>query len=182
MTDPEPLFAHGVVAALATVISPPPVLRTWGTRIRWPGPAGAAVIGVRREVPDDLDVVAQAVASRTAVVVVGDVAGLEHAGVREVLPRDCAPADLAAAVQRLSPSAAAANRASAAVAEPTARELEVVTLLAQGMTNREIASTLFISEHTVRNHVGHLFAKLGVNSRTQAVVKAGSLGWLRLPG
>lgn len=183
MTDPEPLFAHGVIAALAPIVSPPPVLRAWGTSIRWPGPAGAAVIGVRRDVPDDLDVVAQAIASRTAVVVVGGVEGLLQAGVREVLPRDCAPADLAAALQRLTPAAAAsAQRAAASVTEPTARELEVVTLLAQGMTNREIASTLFISEHTVRNHVGHLFAKLGVNSRTQAVVKAGSLGWLRLPG
>ena len=50
------------------------------------------------------------------------------------------------------------------------------------MSNRDIAGNLFISEHTVRNHLGHIFGKLGVTSRTQAVIKAGEVGWLRLPG
>lgn len=73
------------------------------------------------------------------------------------------------------------RRGSTGPTEPTARELEVTTLLAQGLSNREIAGALFISEHTVRNHLGHVFSKLGVSSRTQAVVRAGQLGWLRLP-
>ena len=102
-------------------------------------------------------------------------------GVARVLARDCQPADLAYALQSL-PKRPRTRRTGTNASEPTARELDVVELLAQGMTNREIANALFISEHTVRNHVGHVFSKLGVNSRTQAVMKAGRLGWLQLPG
>ncbi|MBA2441539.1 MAG: response regulator transcription factor [Rubrobacter sp.] len=52
------------------------------------------------------------------------------------------------------------------------REREVLELLALGHTNRKIAQTLFISVGTVKNHVEHIFAKLGVSDRTQAVVRA----------
>jgi DNA-binding NarL/FixJ family response regulator len=46
------------------------------------------------------------------------------------------------------------------------REAEIAELIHQGMTNREIASKLFLSERTVETHVAHIFAKLGVSSRT----------------
>jgi DNA-binding NarL/FixJ family response regulator len=52
----------------------------------------------------------------------------------------------------------------------TAREHEVLHLLAEGMTNRDIALLLKLSEHTVKNHVFHIFDKLGVSSRMEAVV------------
>lgn len=51
----------------------------------------------------------------------------------------------------------------------TARELDVLKLLVTGMGNRDIAKTLFISEHTVKNHLTSVFQKLGVSDRTQAV-------------
>ncbi len=51
----------------------------------------------------------------------------------------------------------------------TARELEVMRLLARGLTNREIASVFSISENTVKNHVNRLLAKLDVTDRTEAV-------------
>lgn len=51
----------------------------------------------------------------------------------------------------------------------TARELEVLRLLARGLTNREIASVFHISESTVKNHVNHLLAKMEVADRTEAV-------------
>ncbi len=168
------------MTALAGHLSPAPVAVVWGTRTRWPGPAGAAVIGVRADSATDLDVVRSAVLSQTPVIVVGG-DGRVVDGVREVLSRDCQPHDLVAAVLvllRQRPQSPAAD----ARTEPTRRELEVVTLLAQGLSNREIADKLFISEHTVRNHLGHVFGKLGVSSRTQAVLKAGEVGWLRLPG
>jgi DNA-binding NarL/FixJ family response regulator len=50
----------------------------------------------------------------------------------------------------------------------TAREQEVLVLLAEGMTNAELARTLFISERTANRHVSNIFTKLGVHNRTQA--------------
>jgi DNA-binding NarL/FixJ family response regulator len=54
----------------------------------------------------------------------------------------------------------------------TAREVEVLRLVAQGRSNREIAAELFIAEKTARNHVERVYAKLGVNNRTQATLAA----------
>ena len=54
----------------------------------------------------------------------------------------------------------------------TARELEVLKLVAQGMSNREIASELYISENTVKNHVRNILEKLHLHSRMEAVVYA----------
>ena len=54
----------------------------------------------------------------------------------------------------------------------SARELEVLRLVAAGKSNREIASTLVISEHTVARHVQNIFAKLGVSSRASATAFA----------
>jgi len=54
----------------------------------------------------------------------------------------------------------------------TVRESEVLTQIARGLSNSEIAEELFVSEATVRTHVGHVFAKLGVRDRAQAVVAA----------
>lgn len=51
----------------------------------------------------------------------------------------------------------------------TAREVEVLTLLATGSTNREIARGLFVTEATVKSHLAHIFTKLGVDSRSRAI-------------
>ena len=53
--------------------------------------------------------------------------------------------------------------------EPTARELEVLQLVADGLVNREIGQRLFLSEETVKSHVRHLLAKLQARSRAHAV-------------
>jgi DNA-binding NarL/FixJ family response regulator len=58
----------------------------------------------------------------------------------------------------------------------TERELEVLRLLALGRTNTEIAGELFIGERTVKTHVGHVFAKLGVRDRVAAVIRAYECG------
>jgi two-component system, NarL family, response regulator LiaR len=60
----------------------------------------------------------------------------------------------------------------------TDRELEVLPLLASGLTNREIARRLVISPGTVKHHVRHIASKLGVSDRTQAAVRAVELGLL----
>jgi DNA-binding CsgD family transcriptional regulator len=52
----------------------------------------------------------------------------------------------------------------------TAREEDILHLLAEGLSNRDIATTLKLSEHTIKNHLFHVFDKLGVSSRMEAVV------------
>jgi DNA-binding NarL/FixJ family response regulator len=58
----------------------------------------------------------------------------------------------------------------------TPREQEVLVLLADGLRNREIATRLGISEHTVKFHLAAIFGKLGASSRTEVVRKALRLG------
>jgi len=58
------------------------------------------------------------------------------------------------------------------------RELEVLELFAEGLSNREIASRLFLSPHTVKTHSSNIYGKLDVHSRTQAVARAQALGLL----
>ncbi|MFE9652994.1 response regulator [Micromonospora sp. NPDC006431] len=62
----------------------------------------------------------------------------------------------------------------------SARELEVLRLIAEGATNREAAARLFISEATVKSHVLHIYTKLGVNDRAAAVAAAFRRGLLTL--
>lgn len=60
----------------------------------------------------------------------------------------------------------------------TARELEILTLVARGFSNREIATQLFVSENTVKTHCSRAFDKLGAARRTQAVRRGKELGLL----
>ena len=60
----------------------------------------------------------------------------------------------------------------------TARELEILTLIARGFSNREIAAQLFVSENTVKTHCARAFDKLGAARRTQAVQRGKELGLL----
>ena len=62
----------------------------------------------------------------------------------------------------------------------TAREMEVIQLMAQGMANKQIALALGISEHTVKFHLSSLYAKLGISSRTEAVKRGVELGLISL--
>lgn len=72
--------------------------------------------------------------------------------------------------------------ASATSSRLTARELEILRLLARGLTNREIAGELQVSVSTVKAHVEHIFAKLDVSDRTQAAVRALELHLLGAQG
>ena len=77
---------------------------------------------------------------------------------------------------RLSEQAPAGNQA---LAEPLSqRELEILRLLANGATNKEIAAQLVLAEGTVKNHVTNILTKLGVTDRTRAALRARELGLL----
>jgi DNA-binding NarL/FixJ family response regulator len=101
-----------------------------------------------------------------------------HGGDAVVAPRvtrrllDRFAAALPAATQPDEPSA---------LASLTEREREVLTLIARGLSNAEIASELYVSETTVKTHVGHVLTKLGLRDRVQAVVLAYETGLVR-PG
>ena len=84
----------------------------------------------------------------------------------------------------LSPSVATRllSQVRQPIREPLShRELEVLELVANGTTNREVAARLYISEATVKTHLLHIYAKLGVNDRAAAVAEAFEQGLLR-PG
>jgi DNA-binding NarL/FixJ family response regulator len=116
-----------------------------------------------------------------------DVLPAIEAGATGYLLKDTGREDLVRSVRTaargeavLSPSVA--TRLLGQVRAPadslSARELEVLRLIAQGSTNREAARTLFISEATVKSHVLHIYAKLGVNDRAAAVAVAFRRGLL----
>mgnify|MGYP002382086793 CR=1 FL=1 len=91
-------------------------------------------------------------------------------------------ADAAAVTQVASPAGVtAAGGPDDALIEPlTFRELEVLALLSERLSNKEIAQILVLSPHTVKAHVHHIFAKLQVTQRREAIARAKSLGLLSL--
>jgi two-component system NarL family response regulator len=80
----------------------------------------------------------------------------------------------------LAPAAAAKLAEGVTHVQLTPRELATLRLIADGKANKEIATELGISERTVKTHLGHLFEKLGVTSRTEAVKIATRRGLVRL--
>jgi NarL family two-component system response regulator LiaR len=73
------------------------------------------------------------------------------------------------------------SRTEAQATEPLSeRELDVLKLAAKGISNKDIAEQLFLSPRTVQVHLGHIFTKLGVASRTEAVLYGLRRGWLML--
>lgn len=88
--------------------------------------------------------------------------------------------DVLAGKTYLAPAAAAKLAEGMARMQVTPRELSTLRLMADGKSNKEIATSLGISERTVKSHLGHLFEKLGVTSRTEAVKVATRRGLVRL--
>jgi ATP/maltotriose-dependent transcriptional regulator MalT len=104
-----------------------------------------------------------------------DTAALERDAARDVFFRLGAAPDLA----RLESLGRRRRRTEHGL---SAREVEVLRLIARGRSNRQIATALVISERTVARHVQNIFAKLGVSSRASASVFAAEHGLLRRPG
>ncbi len=141
----------------------------------------AATAAIRRELPD-VEVVAL-----TSVLEDASVVGAVRAGAMGYLLKDTQADELCRAIKaaaagqvQLSPQAAARLlrevRAPESPEVLTERESDVLRLLARGKANKEIARELEVGEQTVKSHVGHILAKLGVHSRTQAALHAVRIG------
>jgi DNA-binding NarL/FixJ family response regulator len=85
-------------------------------------------------------------------------------------------------VARMLISPSAGGAAAAVMEALSEREQAVLELAARGLTNRGIGAELTISDRTVQGHLANIYAKLQVNSRTEAVTKAIQLGLFQLPG
>jgi len=92
-----------------------------------------------------------------------------------------APAVAGKAVRYLSDKAEEAHQAASAAEMTTKREREILVLLGRGLSARRIASRLGISERTVNTHVGHIYRRLGVNNRVDAVREGMRLGLIEAP-
>jgi two-component system NarL family response regulator len=116
-----------------------------------------------------------------------DIARALAAGAKAYILKDIAAEALVACIHDvlagktyLAPAAAAKLAERVTQVQLTPRELGTLRLMADGHSNKEIASALAISERTVKTHLGHLFEKLGVTSRTEAVRVATRRGLVRL--
>lgn len=112
---------------------------------------------------------------------------LLRSGVRAVLPRDASLAEIHSALEAAHrglllldaelarevlgsrASVRPAEGAEEALEELTAREMEVLSMMAEGVGNKQIAARLAISDHTVKFHISSILAKLGASTRTEAV-------------
>jgi len=116
-----------------------------------------------------------------------DIARALEAGAKAYILKDIAADalitcihDVLAGKTYLAPAAAAKLAERVTRVQLTPRELATLRLMAEGKANKEIATDLGISERTVKTHLGHLFEKLGVTSRTEAIKVATRRGLVRL--
>jgi NarL family two-component system response regulator YdfI len=105
------------------------------------------------------------------------VASALRAGIRGVIAWDATPQEIEGALHAINAGLVVtmpdAQQLPEGLTEPlSARELDVLDRLAEGLSNKLIAHALNISEHTVKTHVASIFAKLGASSRTEAVSQA----------
>ena len=115
-----------------------------------------------------------------------------QAGANGYVLKTASPAEIIQAVQDVHAGKSAVNtliaqklisqitrQSTTSTLEPlTDRELEVLTMTAKGYTNKAIGAQLGISDRTVQGHLAHIFDKLNATSRTEAVMRAVSFGWI----
>lgn len=141
---------------------------------------------IRKEWPDIEVIVLSSVIERNAVV------RAVRAGAIGYLLKDIQPEELCKAVRaaaggqvQLSPQVSTYLMREVQYPESpkhlTEREADVLRLLAQGQSNKDIARHLHVVEDTVKSHVRHILSKLGVQSRTQAALYAMRVGWISTP-
>ena len=168
-------------------------------RIEETAPAVVLALVERGGEPPKLALTPDALASAPVLVLLGEALPRGWAvravrtGARAVLPRTASADAIVAAVETAAaglvvlPADALAEApqatAAGAVAPPealTAREAQILALLAEGLVNKQIAARLGISRHTVKTHLAALFHKLGVSTRAEAVVAGARAGVILL--
>lgn len=199
VVDDHPVLRAGLVAVLSAetavrVVDEAASGEECLVRVRHSNPAvvlmdlrlGAGIDGVAatvalRALPDPPAVVILTTYDTDA-----DILRAVSAGASGFLLKDAATRDIVAAVTAagegrtvLNARAKAVVKAAEHEAALSARELEVVALLADGLTNRAIAQSLHVSEATVKTHLIHVFDKLGADNRTAAVTEARIRGLVR---
>lgn len=129
-----------------------------------------------------------------------DLLALRTVGIDALLPRSVSPVELADAIRRvtkgervvapallallvgaLGPAVAVegGGKVLGGDSDPlTRKELEVLARLAEGRSNREIAAALYVTQSTVKSHLAHIYVKLGVTGRQEAMARAVALGLL----
>ena len=137
-------------------------------------------------IPDLTELPAAAIVMLTEIADARTIARLLKAGVRSILPRESDAEDIVSAIYaaysgHVLLSAEAAEKLAAVygdhepepgdtlIEEITSREAEVLRMLAEGLVNKDIASRLGISDHTVKFHISSILEKLGASTRTEAV-------------
>lgn len=194
VVEDEPLFRLGVAAAL-DVVGTVDGTGFGHEAVKLAAHLGVVVIGTPGDMPR-VELAERLVAHEHPPLVVvlveahdpKEVGALRALGVAGLIGRTTGPDALALAVQ----SVLAGDRAvDAALLEDdpdtgtetadfvlTARERDVLVLLAEGRSNRDIAATLFVSLATVKTHLAHMYAKLDVSNRNEALGRAVGLGLL----
>jgi two-component system, NarL family, response regulator LiaR len=104
--------------------------------------------------------------------------GLRITRRRETIRETVVVREVQVAAEASSSKPFAPNTATQETLGITPRELEILTLVARGLSNREIAAQLFVSENTVKTHCARVFDKVGAARRTQAVQRGKELGLL----
>jgi len=188
MLDPSPDIEvvgeagdGGQAIALVCGLDPDVVLMD----LRMPEIDGVAAIARLREVAPDVAVLVLTTYDTDA-----DIVRAIEAGATGYLLKDATRDELLGAIRSAAAGRSAlaptvASRLVARMAAParsalSAREIEVLELVALGRTNKEIARILHLSEATVKTHLVHSFSKLGVEARTEAVTVALDRGIIRL--
>jgi DNA-binding NarL/FixJ family response regulator len=128
--------------------------------------AGAAAFVLKDVNPDDL------------ITIIRRVRGGEYLINDKVFAR---PAVASRVLKEFRELAVYGQEAAPIFAPLSPREVEILDNIAKGMTNKQVAYALTISEQTVKNHMSSILRKLSVNDRTQAVVYAMKQGWIRIP-
>jgi DNA-binding NarL/FixJ family response regulator len=135
---------------------------------------------------ESMSLVIESGAARIILTDAENFAVINHSGVRAILPRDASSEEIIAALQAAATGLIALHpdafdyllsrirfgeRPELAFSDPilSAREIEILRMIAEGLGNKEIASKLRISDHTVKFHISSIFAKLGAANRAEAV-------------